>query len=51
MSRPKSKLALKVVSFVLCLALFAPVPAHAGLGDLFAAIDSTISDLIGGRLP
>ena len=50
MSRPKSKLALKVVSFVLCLALFAPVPAHAGLGDLFAAIDSTISDLIGGTL-
>jgi hypothetical protein len=50
MTKPKSKLPLKLVSFILCLALFAPVPAHAGLGDLFAAIDSTISDLIGGTL-
>jgi hypothetical protein len=50
MTTPKSKLPLKLISFILCLALFAPVPAHAGLGDLFAAIDSTISDLIGGTL-
>src|SRR6201986_2604841 len=50
MTKPKSKLPLKVVSFILCLALFAPVPAHAGLGDLFGAIDSTISDMIGGTL-
>ena len=50
MKKPDSKLTLRVISLVLCVALFAPVPAHAGLGDLFAAIDSTISDLIGGTL-
>ena len=38
MKKPDSKLTLRVISLVLCVALFAPVPAHAGLGDLFAAI-------------
>jgi hypothetical protein len=50
MTRLKSQLAIKTTSLVLLIALLVPLPAHAGLGDLFNMIDSTISNLIGGAL-
>src|SRR5664279_2672644 len=50
MKRLKSQLAIKTTSLVLLIALLVPLPAHAGLGDLFNEIDSTISNLIGGAL-
>ena len=45
MKRLKSQLAIKTTSLVLLIALLVPLPAHAGLGDLFNMIDSTISNL------
>ena len=50
MKKLKSQFAIKTTSLVLLIALLVPLPAHAGLGDLFNMIDSTISNLIGGTL-
>src|SRR3974377_1963109 len=50
MKKLKSQFVVKTPSLVLLIALLFPLPAHAGLGDLFNMIDSTISDLIGGAL-
>ena len=50
MKRRVPKNAIRIATFVLLLALVTPLPAHAGLGDLFEEIDSTISNLIGGAL-
>src|SRR5271165_6550609 len=50
MKKLRSQFAIKTTSLVLLIALLVPLPAHAGLGDLFNMIDSTISNLIGGAL-
>jgi len=50
MKKSTNRVAIRTISFVLLIALMAPVPAHAGLGDLFSMIDSTISNLVGGAL-
>ncbi len=43
-------LILRFVSLLLLAAVLAPVPAHAGLLDIFKTINSTISEVIGGTL-
>src|ERR1700739_2904099 len=35
---------------MLCLALLAPTPAHAGILDIFSSIESTINKTIGAAL-
>jgi hypothetical protein len=50
MKHSQPTLALKVVAFVLLIAVLAPIPARAGLTDIFGAIDSTISNVIGHTL-
>ena len=50
MKKSTNRIAIRTISFVLLIALMAPLPARAGLGDLFSMIDSTISNLVGGAL-
>ena len=50
MKKSTNRVAIRTISFVLLIALMAPLPARAGLGDLFGMIDSTISNLVGGAL-
>src|SRR5271165_154230 len=50
MKKLRSQFAIKTTSLVLLILLLVPVPARAGLGDLFSMIDSTISNLVGGAL-
>ncbi len=50
MTKHSNPAAVRITASILLFALVVPLPAHAGLGDVFAEIDSTISNLIGGAL-
>jgi|GEM_PF-3220768 len=43
-------LVTRMTALILCIALFAPVSAHAGILDIFSSIESTISKTIGQAL-